>query len=196
MNSSIFVYPTDTSYGIGCDARNAAAVKKIFAIKGRTAGKAVPLIAASARMVARFIDAHEWRQKEIQRAVKTCWPGALTLVLHANAYARKNLAPRVIAKDGTIAIRVPDSEIARAISKSIGAPVVATSANKSGEPACYTTAAVRRAFAGARARPDVIIDAGTLPRRPASTIARLARGRWEIMRQGRTHLSKKVCRPH
>lgn len=180
----IFVFPTDTSYGIGCDARNAAAVKEIFKIKGRAAGKTVPLIAASAGMVARYVDAREWRQKEIQRAVKKYWPGPLTLVLRANAYARRTLAAGVIARDGTIAIRVPDSKIARIISKSIGAPLVATSANLAGEPACYTVAAVRRAFAHARARPDLLVDVGALPRRPASTIARFSRGRWEILRHG------------
>lgn len=184
----IFIYPTDTSYGIGCDARDAASVEKIFKIKGRAAGKTVPLIAASARMVVRYVDAREWRQKEIQRAVKKYWPGALTLVLHVNVYALKNLAPDVIAKDGTIAIRVPDSDIARGTARSIGAPIVATSANLARKSACYSAAAAKKMFAHARHKPDCIVDTGALPKKPASTIARFAHGRWEILRQGKTHL--------
>lgn len=186
----IFIYPTDTSYGIGCDARNATAVKKIFKIKRRASGKTVPLIAASAQTAAQYIDARAWRRKEIQRAIKKFWPGAFTLVAPASAFARRVLARGVIAKDGTIAIRVPDNKIARAISKSIGAPVVATSANRSGEQACYTAAAVRRAFARSRVHLDVFFDAGTLSRRPASTIAQFQNGKWEVLRQGPTLLSR------
>ncbi|OGH61263.1 MAG: threonylcarbamoyl-AMP synthase [Candidatus Magasanikbacteria bacterium RIFCSPHIGHO2_01_FULL_50_8] len=188
MKNSVFVFPTDTSYGIGCDARNSDAVAKVFLMKGRSRAKSVSLIAASQKMVAKFVESRELRHKEIKRVMNAHWPGSLTLVLTANAHARATLARGVIARDGTIAIRVPDYQFARELSQKIGAPIVATSANKSGEPACYSAAAVRRIFKGAPTVPDMIIDEGTLPKHPASTIARFTKGHWEILRAGAVKL--------
>lgn len=182
--SKVFIYPTETSYGIGCDARDAEAVAKVFAIKGRDLNKTVPLIAADKEMVAKFVDARVMKLAPIVRALELHWPGPLTVVLPVNAYARKTLAPGIIAKDGTIAVRVPDHEIAREISMHIGAPIVATSANRAGEPACYSAAGVRRAFKNIEIKPDVIIDEGRIPKRPASTIAQFINGEWIIIRQG------------
>lgn len=188
MTNVVFIFPTETSYGIGCDARSAEAVKKIYAIKGRPATKTMPVIAADPHMVEKYVDARVLRQKEIQRAMELHWPGPLTLVLPANAYARKTLAPGIIAQDGTIAIRVPDHKLARELSAEIGAPIVATSANKAGEPACYSVTAVRRVFKNSKHMPDVIIDEGKIPKRPASTIAAFKKGAWTIIRPGEISL--------
>lgn len=178
---SVFIYPTETSYGIGCDARDAEAVKKIFKIKGRDAKKTVTLIAADEKMVLKYVVKPV---AEVARVMDAYWPGPLTLVLPANAYARKMLAPGIIRKGGTIGIRVSANQIARELSENIGAPIVATSANQSGEPACYSISAVRRAFKNSPLKPDTVIDEGRLPKRPASTIARYKNKKWEIIRPG------------
>ena len=182
--NNVFVYPTETSYAIGCDARDAAAVARIFKIKGRDAKKTLTLIAANKKMVEKFVDARVARSREVSRVMAGLWPGALTLVLPANAHARKTLAPHIIARNGTIAIRVSDKKIAREMSEHLRAPIVATSANKAGEPACYSAAAVRRAFKNSADKPDIIIDEGVLPKRAASTIAEFKKGKWIIHRQG------------
>lgn len=181
MTSKVFVYPTETSYGIGCDARDVAAVRKIFKIKGRDARKTMTLIVADQKMANKFVVVKE---REVKRVMTAYWPGPLTLVLPASAYAKKTLAPGVIAADGTVAIRIPDHVIAREISVSLGGPIVATSANKAGEKPCYSAAAVRRAFKDAPNKPDIIIDEGMLPKRPPSTIARFTNNAWEILRAG------------
>lgn len=183
--SRVFVYPTETAYGIGCDARDASAVAKVFKIKGRDARKTVTLIAADQKMVAKYISKPN---REIARVMAAYWPGPLTLVLPANAHARKMFAPGIIRKDGTIAIRVPDHVIARVIALHIGAPIVATSANQSGEPACYSATAVRRAFKNSDIKPDVIIDEGRLPKRAPSTIAEYKNKKWTILRSGSIQL--------
>lgn len=183
--TSVFVYPTETSYGIGCDARSADAVKKIFKIKGRDAQKTVTLIAADKKMVLKYI---KKPVSEIERVMDAYWPGPLTLVLPVNAYARKTLAPGIIRQGGTIGIRVSGNKIACEISENIGAPIVATSANQSGEPACYSVSAVRRAFKKSEIKPDIIIDEGTLPRRVASTIAHYKNKKWDIIRPGSIQL--------
>lgn len=182
--SKVFVYPTETSYGIGCDARDGVAVEKVFTIKGRDLNKPVPLIAADKEMVSKYVDSRVLRTPVVAHTLEVYWPGPLTLVLPASAYAKKQLAFGIIAQDGTIAIRVPDHEIAREISRHIGAPIVATSANRSGEPACYSAASVRKIFKNAPVTPDVIIDEGRIPKRPASTIVRYVGGVWSILRQG------------
>ncbi len=182
---NVFVYPTETSYGIGCDARDASAVKKIFKIKGRDAKKTVTLIASDKKMVLKYI---KKPVSEIERVMDAYWPGPLTLVLPANAYARKKLAPGIIRRDGTIGIRVSANKIARELSQHIGGPIVATSANKSGEPACYSVAAVRRAFKNSEIKPDIVIDEGALARRAASTIAQYKNKNWEIIRPGSIQL--------
>jgi L-threonylcarbamoyladenylate synthase len=183
--NNVFVYPTETSYGIGCDARNVEAVKKIFKIKGRDAKKTVTLIAFDKKMVLKYVAKPV---AEIVRVMDGYWPGPLTLVLPANAYARKMLAPGIIRRDGTIGIRVSANKIARELSQHIGGPIVATSANQSGEPACYSISAVRRAFMKSPLKPDIVIDEGRLPKRPASTIARYKNKKWEIIRPGSIHL--------
>ncbi len=141
----------------------------------------MPLIAASQKMAEKYANV---RAKEIKRVMKKYWPGPLTLVLTASAYAKKTLARGVIAADGTIAIRVPASQLARELSKEMGAPIVATSANKTGEPACYSAGAVRRMFKNTAAQADIFFDGGRIPKRPASTIARHTKNKWEILRRG------------
>ncbi|MCX6781031.1 MAG: L-threonylcarbamoyladenylate synthase [Candidatus Magasanikbacteria bacterium] len=184
IKGAVFVYPTETSYGIGCDARDKIAVAKIFKIKGRVASKKMTLIAADFNMVKKFVDARTLRIPEVAEVMRELWPGPLTLVLPANAYARKNLAPQIISKNGTIAIRVPDNQLAREISQQLQAPIVATSANKAGKSACYSAAAVRRAFKNNKIQPDLIIDEGTLPKRKPSTIAEFTGKTWNIIRAG------------
>ncbi len=184
MKNKVFVYPTETSYAIGCDARDAAAVARVFKIKGRDAKKTVTLIAANKKMVEKFVDARTARSREVARVMAGLWPGPLTLVLPANAHARKKLVPQIIARNGTIAIRVSENKIAREMSEHLGAPIVATSANKSGEPACYSAAAVRRMFKNSTEKPDIVIDEGALPKRAASTIAEFKKGKWIIHRVG------------
>lgn len=183
MMANIFVYATETAYGLGCDARDAAAVAKIFEIKGRAVDKSVPLIAASSEMVAQFCDSAVWNHPEVQRVVAKYWPGALTLVLPINDFGRSVLAPQVV-RDNTIAIRVSGNEHARALSQKCGAPIVATSANASGQPTCYTVADVRLSLTKASAQPDDFFDNGPLTPRAPSTIVQFENGVWNILRQG------------
>ncbi|HXH07253.1 MAG TPA: L-threonylcarbamoyladenylate synthase [Vicinamibacterales bacterium] len=155
----IVAYPTDTLYGLGVDPRHRGAVAALFAAKGRPAGQALPLIAADADqagLAARLTPL-------ARRLAEAFWPGPLTIVVPAAA----PLAPGVAAADGTVAIRVPAHEVARALARAIGWPVTATSANRSGEPPASTMDAVLGALAD---RLAFAIDAGPAPGGPPSTI--------------------------
>jgi len=184
VSPSIFIYPTETSYAIGCDATNAAAVRGVFRLKGRERGKPLPLIVASRAMAERYAQFTPLAR----RLAAHYWPGPLTIV----AVGRKpkagsrRLAPGVVAANGTIALRISSHPIARALSRRLGRPMVATSANRSGGPPAFSMRAAQRAFPDARGM--WIIDAGALPRRKPSTIVDARGSKPIILRQGAVSL--------
>ncbi len=173
---AVMVFPTDTAYGLGCDATNARAVAKIFKIKGRAAGKALPMIVADADMAKHFFAV---KAPDAKLAAQF-WPGPLSIILAAKPAVVKT----ALAK-GTAAVRVPALELARTLSKRLGRPLVATSANLSGAPACYSIRAFLGQAKNMKTRPELVIDAGALRRRRPSTIVRAAKsGTMEVLRKG------------
>lgn len=173
----IVAYPTDTAYGLAADPENKEAVARIYRMKGRRAGKALPLIAGSIAQVGKFTRMDAASRKIAEKY----WPGPLTLVLPVREKYRRRF--RHVSALGTVAVRVPASPWARAIASSLGGPVTSTSANRSGHPAPYSAGSVRRGFSG-RKQPDLVLDTGALPRRPISTIIRVRRGKIDVLRPG------------
>jgi L-threonylcarbamoyladenylate synthase len=169
----IVAYPTDTLYGLAVDPRSDAAVARLYAVKQRDAGVAVPLIAASvdqARQLARFGEA------ELTLA-RTFWPGPLTIVLTPTA----PLSQSLLAADGTIAIRVPAHPVARALAARFGSCVTATSANRSG---ARPAATADEADAALAASIDLLLDAGASPGGPPSTIVAVTSDGPRLVRAG------------
>lgn len=173
----VVAFPTETAYGLAADPTSAGAIQKIFRIKGRGAAKQLPLIAASFRAAvawARFA-------APARRLAARHWPGPLTLVIPVRAAARLAVVTR---KDATLAVRMPAAAPARALAAAAGGLITSTSANLTGRQALYSGAAVRHEFRRRRHQPDLLLDAGRLPRRPPSTIVRFERGRPVVVRQG------------
>ena len=128
-------FPTDTFYGLGVDPFNERAVESLFAVKGRAALSAVPiLIAATDDMSIVAATAPDGATA----LAGVFWPGALTLVLEAVA----GLPGVVSAGAGTVGVRVPDHPAPRAISRAVNGPITGTSANRSGEPPMKTAGEV------------------------------------------------------
>jgi len=157
----LVAFPTETVYGLGADATNAAAIARLYEAKGRPAFN--PLIAhvgdlEAARRVARF-------DAQAILLAQAFWPGPLTLVLpKASGCAVADLATAGL---DTIAVRVPAHPIAREILRAFGGPVVAPSANLSGHVSPTTAAHVSSDLAG---RIDLIIDGGAVEVGVESTI--------------------------
>lgn len=173
----VVVFPTETSYGLAADARDARAVRRVSEIKGREPGKTPPLIAADAAMAAEYVVVED----ALKPLVAKYWPGALTVVGNVG----KGLASEVVRDDGTVAIRVSSHPVALALSKGVGAPIVATSANVSGLSACYSVNTFRRQLrAAGHAEPDYVIDAGPIPYRKPSTLVTVRKGKVVVLRQG------------
>ena len=170
----VVAIPTDTLYGLAVDPFNAAAVERLFTIKGRAAERAVPLIAADTLQIVRHLgplpDAGE-------RLAERFWPGPLTLLVDAP----RTLAEEVTGGTGRVGVRVPNDPVARAICRAVGRPVTATSANISGQPASSDPDEVERTLG---ARIDLLIDAGPTPGGAPSTIADVTRRPPELVRNG------------
>lgn len=121
----VVAFPTDTLYGLAVDPSSAQAVEALFALKGRAAGAAIPLVAASRAQVDAWCGLTELGSRLADRF----WPGPLSLICDAPS----TVTPALHGGLGTVAIRVPDHSVARALAYAWGGPVTATSANRSGE---------------------------------------------------------------
>jgi L-threonylcarbamoyladenylate synthase len=152
-SGELVVYPTETFYGLGADPYSAAALERLFAIKGRDPAKPVALIAADSKMafeIARSVPA-------IARTLaEAFWPGPLTIVMPA----RDGFPPQLIGPGGGVGVRVSPHRVARALSAQLGRPITATSANLSGDPPPVTLAAARKSLGD---KVKVLLEGGTLP---------------------------------
>lgn len=123
----VILYPTDTVWGLGCDATNAGAVQKIYAIKQRSESKALIVLLADEREVIRYVAQPDLRVfdylQQNSRPTTVIYPGAI------------GLADNLVAEDGSIAIRLVQDEFCRHLIKRFRKPIVSTSANLSGQPA-------------------------------------------------------------
>lgn len=130
----VILYPTDTVWGIGCDATNAAAVARVFEIKRREDSKSLVLLAADLDMVARYVKevpSIAVDLVEVNDAPMTLiYPGAIA----SENGDRWHLAAKTVAEDGSVGIRIPLADWCRQLVFKLGRPLVSTSANISGEP--------------------------------------------------------------
>lgn len=120
----VILYPTDTVWGLGCDATNAEAVAKIYALKRSENKKSMLVLCASADMVVRYVRNAPGIAFEVMELATS----PLTLILPGASGVAENLIP----DEGTLGVRIPDHEFCRRVLRGLGRPVVSTSANVSG----------------------------------------------------------------
>ena len=143
----ILLYPTDTIWGIGCDATNAKAVERVYKLKNRHEQKSMIVLLAD--------------KEKIQDFVEDVPPIAYDLIENAASpitivYEKaKNLPKNLVASDGTIAIRVVKGDYCTAVIRELGKPMVSTSANISGEPAPRTFGQISETI---KERVDYVVD--------------------------------------
>ncbi|MBI2444038.1 MAG: threonylcarbamoyl-AMP synthase [Candidatus Magasanikbacteria bacterium] len=174
------VFPTETSYGLGCDATNQLAVDKIFKIKGRLSEKPLLVVVSSVAMAKEYV---VWNDL-LEKIAAKYWPGAVTVVGKAKEKKEKDLARGVVAKDNTLAIRVTAHPLLQSLTGKLGRPLVATSANLADQGDLYDSAEVIRQFKERREQPDIILDYGKLPRRLPTTVVSVVGGILKVIRQG------------
>ena len=125
-SGKVIVYPTDTIWGVGCDATNKEAVEKVFKIKNRPDSKSLIILVDGMEMLQKYV---RHIPKEVLKYLEvTSKP---TTVIYNDP---KGLAPNVIATDNTVAIRIVKQDFCKALIKKFSKPIVSTSANFSGTP--------------------------------------------------------------
>ena len=173
-SGGVVVFPTDTLYGLGADAFSIAAVNRIFQIKQRPSGLALPVLVDSwdqALTVAR--EAPDWARKLAQRF----WPGPLTLILSKS----EALPVGVTGGGDTVAVRMPNHPVALELIRGLGGPITGTSANRSGG---QDLQAIEEVEAQLGKDVDYIIKLGPAPIGVSSTVVDATSGALKLVRQG------------
>lgn len=176
------VFPTDTLYGLGCNALDPTAVGRVFDIKHRSYVKALPMLVRDLSWARELA----YMTPEQEKLISQFWPGKVTFVL-----PRRPIVPAIMCGGGqTVGIRAPDFPLLQSLLRHLGYPIAGTAANRSGtEP---TNDAVRIAvdFAQSAPQPDIIVDAGLLPDSLPSTVVDLSGRMPRILRQGAVRADK------
>ena len=173
-NGGIGAIPTDTLYGLAANPFDSAAVGRLFTIKSRDLERALPLVAADLSQVRTCVGV---LTPLAERLAERFWPGPLTLVLPAP----DSMAAEVTGGRGTVGLRVPAHDTARALCAAAGVPLTATSANISGKPPTDDPDVVAIELG---AHLDVLVDAGRTPGGPPSTIVDVTGREPRLIRAG------------
>lgn len=178
-DGGVIVTPTDSVYGLACAATaDNPAHQRIFAMKQRDLAQTLPwFVADPADLLTYGRDVPAWAQ----RLAEKFWPGALTLVVRASDAVPPEYAQAAPAAQPTIALRVPGSNLVRAIVRAAGTPLAQTSANTHGRPSATSGSGIEPAIAAAA---DLVIDAGPAPVGVASTIVDATADAPRILRAG------------
>ena len=174
LEGGLVAFPTDTLYALGAHGLMPTAVERVFQAKDRPAGMALPLLLAGIEdleKVAVDVPPLAWDFAE------RFWPGGLTMILRK----APSVPSEVTAGGDTLAVRVPNHNIARDLIRAVGAPLTGTSANRSGEADPVTAEEVLRQMSG---RVDLVVDCGPCPLSGASTIVDLTGDSLRIVRGG------------
>lgn len=169
----LVAFPTDTVYGLGARAFDPAAVAAIYVAKERPAEKGIPVLLADAADLGVVALGLSGPAEALAAAF---WPGALTLVV-----ARRPELPEIVSATPTVAVRVPDHAVTRALIRAAGVPLATTSANRSGEPSLL---AAEDVVAALGARIPWIVDGGRAPGGVPSTIVDCSREPPRVLRHG------------
>ncbi len=168
----VIIYPTDTTYGIGCDIFNPKAIKRIFQIKQRDQRKPFSFICNDLAEISTYAQVSNFAFKIMKRHL----PGAYTFVLDATKIVPASLS----TKQKTVGIRMPENEICKAIVAELGRPLVTTSANTSGEDTPQDPMDIQESMGQLV---DFVIDGG-VSMDEASSVISLLGDKTEILRQG------------
>lgn len=169
----VVVYPTESFYGIGVDATNEDAVKRVFQIKKRNKNMPILLIIGIKHMLLSLV---EEVPDLANRLIQRFWPGALTIIFKAKA----EVLPLLHSGTRKIGIRMSGNPVARSLSELSGVPITGTSANISGNPPCRSADEVIKQLQGI----NIILDAGLLNAKNATTVIDVTEKPPRIIRRG------------
>ncbi|MBI2057554.1 MAG: threonylcarbamoyl-AMP synthase [Candidatus Yanofskybacteria bacterium] len=170
------IYPTDTIYGLGANACDSIAVDQIFKIKKRSYSKPLPVIARNMQ----WVEALAYLDSRTVKILESVWPGAVTAVLQN----RNHLSSLVTSGASSVGIRISDFVFIDKLLGKFGYPLTATSANVSGEEPTNDINKIIERFSQSDYKPNLVIDAGILPKSKPSTVIDLTSSDPKILRVG------------
>ena len=173
-NGGLVAFPTDTVYGLGANALDEKALKRLFTVKRRSLAKPIIILVSDSEKIRPLV-------KEVSPLIKSLtgkfWPGPLTIILEKSQEVSLLLA----GGTSSVGVRCPDNEIALTLLKMVGLPVATTSANLSGQPAAVEINQVLADFEG---KIDLAIDGGRCTLGIESTVLDLVVAPPLILRPG------------
>jgi len=169
----IVVFPTDTVYALGADAFKPKAVERIYKVKERPRNLAFPLLIADMSQLTAVAEPISGIARFLARHF---WPGGLTLVL-----PKADSLPAYLARESSIAVRIPEHPVCLALIRRLGNPIIGTSANISGKPVTLTADEAKQQL---RDKVDLIVDGGRCPGGSESTIVDVTSEVPVVLRQG------------
>lgn len=170
----LVVYPTDTAYGLGANALDEEALRKMYEAKGRDFSKPTHVVVKNWKMIEEL--AHT--NKVAEKLAKAFLPGPITIILN-----KKPAVPNVLTADlPTVGIRIPDNPVTKLLSKEVSFPYTTPSANISGGKTPYTITDVKDQLESSNI--DLALDTGELPEVKPSTIVDLSGEEIKILRRG------------
>ena len=188
LSGGVVAFPTESFYGLAVNAKDEAAIQRLFAIKERR--KEHPLLILIPSL--ETLDRYAVHVPEIaHQLIKEFWPGGLTIIFQAGP----NISPLITAGTGKIGIRLSSHPIATALARTAGVPITGTSANISGRPACRNVGDV---FQSLGRGVDLILDGGQTKGGTGSTILDITVEPPLVLREGMVgheRLKKFISRP-
>lgn len=173
LNGKVVAIPTEARYSLVADPFNLRAVSQVFAAKGREAARSLPLLVSDPIMAEELASEISARFRVLARHY---WPGPLTIIVPASA----KVPLRVTGNTGRLAMRQSRSKVAQRLIDRINQPLIATSANLSGQPTCASGIEV---FGTMDGRVDLVLDGGLSPGLGSTTID-ITEPFWRVIREG------------
>ncbi len=177
-NGGLIVYPTETCYGLGGDATNPKALKKIMRYKKLRGSKPISIAVANKQMAQRYVKINEMADN----IYKNYLPGPITVI----SMSKGKLVPPVVSIQGAVGVRYPDYDFTLDVIKQFGKPITATSANVSYRSAPYNIdKLIENLPKKSLELIDLFLDAGSLPKNDPSTVLDTTMNQLSVLRQGK-----------
>ena len=177
-NEGLLIYPTETCYGLGCDATNPKALAKLLSYKKFRGSKPISIAVADKAMAEKYVEINEMAENLYENYL----PGPITVI----SMNKGELVPPVVSAQGAVGVRYPDYPFILELIKEYGKPITATSANMSYKSAPYNIDQLLKDLPNKSLDlVDLILDAGTLPQNPPSTVLDTTMNQLSVLRQGK-----------
>lgn len=173
----IFIFPTETCYGVGVDATNTDAVKRVLQYKRRPEGKPISVAVSDKEMARKYVEINDEAEEFYDRFL----PGPYTVI----SKSKGKVAPGIESEKGTLGIRIPDHELILSIVEAYGKPFTSTSANSSGKKTPYELEDIWNNISQKQKEMVALaLDAGKLDKNPPSTVIDTTTSNLQIIRAG------------